>query len=643
MKKVLIRIKRKWKEGFTLSEMLVALIVIVILGMIAYPIYSKAVRNSRVSDALEVLSMASMKQEAYIVSNDRYASTFDELKAPIRGLRGNKESTESGVEVGNFKYTMRGGCLIAERAADKYSIYRNYETNKEICVGEGCEAVGKRIPTGEARDINCKAVGGSVNGGGDGGGEEGGLAGDFCDKNPSLCCPSGTSWNGNGCTSCVSGGSSSCTGLTSDSTCTNGSTSCTDCSGTTLYTCNEAPQVCTPGDTSTKECSKCAKKTCNDEGTGWSDCTGEGICEYGYDPNCSSTCECESGYTFSDGGNMCIPKKECDDSKKPELTRDCGNKCGKESGTVECDSATGQWKEVVWSGECEDEGYCKPGEKYYYNEHGYYICSDQCEAGGLLQCDDGYYKKGMQCLEACTASVPQPVADSSMQDTCPNKNKEREFDYKGYSSSCTDIYFSPYHDGKPKYKVVTTTTSENKDCSTENTSKYPPSCSSDSDVGKSVTNYTRDSVTVSGSSQITPSITFAKYSIAGQSIPRAICIASASGVTPNFSIKFNNKTYSDVVAVDGYNDTGYGVNFPNCSNVGEFNTLSYRTKAICESTKKNYCVATSYFAAHTETGCSGGVKVVKCDLRCKYNIHTSTCQKNTGNYMYRNIKCTNPQ
>ncbi|MDR0735201.1 MAG: prepilin-type N-terminal cleavage/methylation domain-containing protein, partial [Elusimicrobiota bacterium] len=62
-------------RGFTLTELLVALIVIAVFGAVAAPAYVKAIKRSRASDALKVLSLASAKQEAYMLSNEEYANT----------------------------------------------------------------------------------------------------------------------------------------------------------------------------------------------------------------------------------------------------------------------------------------------------------------------------------------------------------------------------------------------------------------------------------------------------------------------------------------------------------------------------------------------------------------------------------------
>ncbi|MDR1123497.1 MAG: prepilin-type N-terminal cleavage/methylation domain-containing protein [Elusimicrobiota bacterium] len=140
-------------RGFTLTEVLVVLVVIAILGAIGAPVYIKAIRRSRASDALKVLSLASAKQEAYLLSNEEYATTFSQLSAPVKGLVGGTGAT---VELGYFEYTLEGECIIASSNNDDYLIYRNFHTNETGCVGAGCDNLQNLIPT--ETDKNCGAV-----------------------------------------------------------------------------------------------------------------------------------------------------------------------------------------------------------------------------------------------------------------------------------------------------------------------------------------------------------------------------------------------------------------------------------------------------------------------------------------------------
>ena len=181
------------KRGFTLSEVLVVIIVIAILAAIATPIYNRAIKRSRASDALKVLSVASAKQESFLLSNDRFASSFSELRAPIKGLVGKPDDS---VPVGAFEYLMQPSCIVAVRMQDDIRIFRNFITNQEGCVGEGCVHLQNLIPTMDS--VGCIIP---PPPGGDDTGDKGE---DPCIKNPELCkCPPHQVVHNGRCCDCI--------------------------------------------------------------------------------------------------------------------------------------------------------------------------------------------------------------------------------------------------------------------------------------------------------------------------------------------------------------------------------------------------------------------------------------------------------
>ena len=149
--------------------------------------------------------------------------------------------------------------------------------------------------------------------------------------------------------SCVSGGSSSCTGSTS---CSNGYTSsCKDCNGTTRYQCKSAPSCVSGGSSSctgSTSCSNGYTSSCKDcNGTtryqcksapscvsgGSSSCTGSTSCQYGYTSsckNCSGTTlyKCKSCSNTCSSGSLSVSCKSYE-TKKSVGTTECGNTCYK--------------------------------------------------------------------------------------------------------------------------------------------------------------------------------------------------------------------------------------------------------------------------------------------------------------------------
>ncbi|MDR0645837.1 MAG: prepilin-type N-terminal cleavage/methylation domain-containing protein [Elusimicrobiota bacterium] len=207
----------------------------------------------------------------------------------------------------------------------------------------------------------------------------------------------------------------SATGVWKEGECEKGSANCTEtCRCDSGYswaedknTCTKDPVEC-PADTKPDvqvSCGKCGtqkKKVSCDTTTGkWKE-ENDGSCVEAEKPETEEACGCKNGgkkrreaqcteaagttnasWSEPDWGECSISDEcTCDDTKKPELTRYCGNKCGKESGTAECNSTMGKWKDVVWSGTCSNEGVCTPCTEN---------CNDRC------QCQTGFSWTGSEC------------------------------------------------------------------------------------------------------------------------------------------------------------------------------------------------------------------------------------------------------
>lgn len=186
------------RKGFTLTELLVVVLVIAILAAIAVPLYTRTIRKSYASDAMGVLSAASQKQESYFINNGKYADGFTQLGAPIKGLEGDKTTSQAGVKVGNFRYVLSDSCvaavsLVGDAASDKddYVLYKNFTTQQEGCVGKGCDMLEGVIEHVSA--VGCPPVNTATTN------EDPPTVTDPCVANPAACCPGGTTWNGTKC------------------------------------------------------------------------------------------------------------------------------------------------------------------------------------------------------------------------------------------------------------------------------------------------------------------------------------------------------------------------------------------------------------------------------------------------------------
>lgn len=66
-------------SGFTLVEMLIAMVVVAILAAIAVPTYNDSVRKSRRGDAIAALTALQQAQERWRGNNSTYTTSFEEL------------------------------------------------------------------------------------------------------------------------------------------------------------------------------------------------------------------------------------------------------------------------------------------------------------------------------------------------------------------------------------------------------------------------------------------------------------------------------------------------------------------------------------------------------------------------------------
>jgi type IV pilus assembly protein PilE len=129
-------------QGFTLIELIIAVIIIGILAAMVYPSYISQVRKTRRADAKIALTELAGLQESYFVENNGYAASFKDLLG-----------IESGEKYG-FKLKGDGKLLSKDRY---YEItlpgwgYDNITTNKFVLeakpVDEKAQADDTLCPT----------------------------------------------------------------------------------------------------------------------------------------------------------------------------------------------------------------------------------------------------------------------------------------------------------------------------------------------------------------------------------------------------------------------------------------------------------------------------------------------------------------
>ncbi len=415
---------KKSKKGFTLTEVLVVVLIIGVISAIAYPVYTKSINKSRAVEAINLLEMVRNKQIANYARKGEYLPTFKDMGQLTSNAAAEVKTEGDSILTVNGKYELAmnnaTNCMSAAYVPAKgkpaiFTFSSSYEDAGLGCDGDVCKTFGNIV--GSSSSVcNCgdKSCSSPYN-----------LNAKTCacdcplacteggchDKNPartetqacgynnsgtqSRVCPEScssecnTSWGaceGADKGECTPGEEKDCAiGILSrpgKQTCQNNFTwgECepfgTDCN----Y--NSKPQA-------SRECgTKCGIETATltcDYNTGnwqvqWSgSCMHEQVCDKG-SPNCSNACQCDSGYTWD--GTACIQDaKDCDPASKPAESQPCGDKCGTQSRVISCDTATGKWLEGEW-GECGNEGECRAGEWIRcggYETPPFRECSEECK------------------------------------------------------------------------------------------------------------------------------------------------------------------------------------------------------------------------------------------------------------------------
>lgn len=74
------------KQGFTLLEMMIVVVLIGILAAIAYPNYIEYITRSNRTEGMALLSDAAARQERYFAQNSKYIKGTDETTDSIKNL-----------------------------------------------------------------------------------------------------------------------------------------------------------------------------------------------------------------------------------------------------------------------------------------------------------------------------------------------------------------------------------------------------------------------------------------------------------------------------------------------------------------------------------------------------------------------------
>ncbi len=144
------------KHGFTLTEVLVVVLVISVLASIAYPMYTKSVTKSRAVEAINLLEMVRNKQLQRFAKDGHYSASFEGI-GQITSDKGKEVADGNSLKVKNYTLTLDNDNACASATYEKGSVSFTFSTGYNRsglgCTGDICSSFSNVV--GAAGDV-CK-------------------------------------------------------------------------------------------------------------------------------------------------------------------------------------------------------------------------------------------------------------------------------------------------------------------------------------------------------------------------------------------------------------------------------------------------------------------------------------------------------
>ena len=124
------------KRAFTLTELLIVVIVIGVLSAVTLPKFNRVIENRKVTEAEEMMSAVRTEQERRCTLDQNYTTNFDSLSDVI-----------ASANTKNYTYSLQSQGISAKSNSGDYTLkILSYEDGSYCCTGEGCKKLNKNYP-----------------------------------------------------------------------------------------------------------------------------------------------------------------------------------------------------------------------------------------------------------------------------------------------------------------------------------------------------------------------------------------------------------------------------------------------------------------------------------------------------------------
>ena len=119
------------KRAFTLTELLVVVVIIGVLAAVVLPKFTRVIETRRTTEAEGIMRAVRSEQEARCTLDKSYTDNREELSSWPRR------------QGSNYTYTLAASGMSATRRNNTYTLWTAYNDGHICCTGEGCDGLGK--------------------------------------------------------------------------------------------------------------------------------------------------------------------------------------------------------------------------------------------------------------------------------------------------------------------------------------------------------------------------------------------------------------------------------------------------------------------------------------------------------------------